>query len=163
MLLCLGFWSQLLLSVQHQIWGCGDMGWGAHLSCLPRVRSEDIDQLFGRLASWIARHHRLENLDQFVQCIQRFLNTLEGHPWPSQQHRLAFPLTAMHDWMAWLEGCGMTLKGHTWPQCPSSLLLPLQRELRGCPCRSGRTSALLGGRGNSSERHSSVCEAVDGI
>ena len=94
------------------------MGWGAHLSCLPRVRSEDIDQLFGRLASWIARHHRLENLDQFVQCIQRFLNTLEGHPWPSQQHRLAFPLTAMHDWMAWLEGCGMTLKGHTGPSAP---------------------------------------------
>ena len=79
---------------------------------------QDVDQFFGRLASWIARHRRLETPNQFVAIIQNFLNTLQGRPWPVEARRRAFLLTQMRSWTTWLSKCGMTLHGHTGPSAP---------------------------------------------
>ncbi len=55
---------------------------------------EDIDQLFGRLASWIVRHHTVQTPEQYVTVIQSFLDTLVERPWPQRpEHRTAFLLT----------------------------------------------------------------------
>ena len=59
------------------------------------VTGQDVDQSFGRLASWIARHQRLETPAQFVAVINNFLKTLTGRPWPAQGRMHAFLLTQM--------------------------------------------------------------------
>ena len=83
---------------------------------------EDIDQFFGRLASWIALHTTIETPEQFIVVIQNFLDKLPlARPWPvSRRAREAFLLDTVRDWKSWLADTGMTLKGHTGPRAPHS-------------------------------------------
>lgn len=53
-----------------------------------------------------------------MKAIQRFLDLLEGRPWPPAASRRAFLLDQMRDWSGWLSGIGMTLQGHTGPRAP---------------------------------------------
>ena len=85
------------------------------------VTCQDVGQFFGRLASWIARHQRLETPAQFVAVINNFLKTLTGRPWPAQGRMRALLLTQMRGWSAWLAKCSMTLQGHTGPSAPHVL------------------------------------------
>ena len=78
---------------------------------------QDIDQAFGRLASWISRHRHLEVPEQFVAAIQNFLNALQGRPWAESMERRAFMLNKVHDWNSWLNDL-MTLHGHTGRRAP---------------------------------------------
>ena len=99
------------------------------------VTCQDVDQFFGRLASWIARHQRLETPAQFVAVINNFLKTLTGRPWPAQGRMHAFLLTQMRGWTAWMEKCGMTLRGHTGPSAPHVFSF---RRRSACPATDSR-------------------------
>jgi hypothetical protein len=93
--------------------------------------SQDIDQFFGRLASWIARHHHVETPEQFVKIIQTFLDTLTGKPWPEKRRRQVLMLGKLHDWAAWVGGVPMTLHGHTGPSAPHTFSFVARMEVRG--------------------------------
>lgn len=72
--------------------------------------------MFGRLASWISRHRRLQDPSQLARVIQHFLNNLKGRNWGAD--RCAFLLDRVHDWNSWLLDIGMGLRGHTGPSAP---------------------------------------------
>ena len=92
--------------------------------------AQGVDQVFGRLAAWIARHRTVEDPCQFVDVIQNFLGTLHGKQWPAHVRRSAFRLDVVHDWVAWLDGVGMVLHGHTGPSAPHAFSF-LRRESSG--------------------------------
>ena len=71
---------------------------------------EDIDQLFGRLAAWIVKHHVIETPQQFATVIRNFLATLHGRPWPARPCREAIIVNSVRGWKAWLEVLGMALQ-----------------------------------------------------
>jgi len=78
---------------------------------------EDIDQFFGRVASWLAHQPLLETPDDFACSCQCFLNALRGQPWPAQDRRRAMLITQMRDWKTWLEHAPQ-VKNHTGPSAP---------------------------------------------
>ena len=93
--------------------------------------AQDIDQFFGRLASWISRHHHVETPKQFVKVIQTFLDTLTGKPWPAKQHRQALSLGKLHDWATWVAGLPTTLRGHTGPSAPHTFSFLARMDVKG--------------------------------
>ena len=66
------------------------------MACLRAGHShEDIDQTFGRLASWLHKHPIALCPEDFVPLINQFL---EETPFPFEPYRMAFELNRVRDW-----------------------------------------------------------------
>ena len=106
---------------------------------------EDIDQFFGMVASWLVRQRYLETPEDFVKAVQRFLDTLDGRPWPQDRaHRRAASATQVHDWKAWLEHAPQ-LKNHTGPSAPHVFRFARRVDAEALTARSGLVSPVFPG------------------
>lgn len=89
---------------------------------------EDIDQLWGRLAAWIAKRQTLEHPMAFIQTIQEFLNQLGR---PHEPSGFVVKVDQVRNWRDWLATFPMRLEGIGGPGAPHEFLFERVEDVPG--------------------------------
>lgn len=89
---------------------------------------EDIDQLFGTIATILSRQSELQHPKDFVEAVKNGLT----RPRPDHRDVQVGRMQAARDWKSWLAGLGINLSGYTGRTAAHSVRILKRKRLMPC-------------------------------